>query len=216
MNRPELSGTSDAIRIPITLTVPDPRAAPNFGRWRFRNARHHPHFNDPDWFRSRDARRAPDVIQAAAPGDEGDPPGLAAELRMLQVDALDARGLTTQEAKIATKAVEILRSPQFEQLRTAQRTGLSTEVSISGVELIYEPSLPPDASGMTLFGNRAFVLGSRAFSSDEETVKTVLQELYRLDTSVMRGSAAADGGVARETMSAHDYAERAYRALRNF
>ena len=80
-------------------------------------------------------------------------------------------------------------------------------MKINGITVIYEPGLPESLSGMTNFGERGFI--------NEETVKTVLHEMYRLGTSVIgpAGSAGADGGVAAETAGAHGFADKAYKAL---
>jgi hypothetical protein len=55
-----------------------------------------------------------------------------------------------------------------------------------------------------------FVLGREAFLSEAELSKTVLHELYRLTTSVARGTG---GGLNNaETKAAFEFAERAFNA----
>ena len=68
------------------------------------------------------------------------------------------------------------------------------------------------ASGMTMFGENGFLIGREAFTSQAELQKTVLHELYRLNTSA---SATGISGTlaSHETKAAFDFAERAVEYL---
>lgn len=121
---------------------------------------------------------------------------------------------TPLEAGIITEARAILASAEFDALRRAHRSGQAAEVGIGGRVIVYEPNLPARISGMTLFQEGAFVLGPRAFVSEDETRKTVLHELFRL-RSGQAGSGAGRGGVSEQTMDAHAFADRAASALRS-
>jgi len=66
---------------------------------------------------------------------------------------------------------------------------------------------------MTLFGENGFLLGREAFSSESELVKTLLHELHRLSTSVVRANGATMATVRSETEAASAFAERAFKAV---
>ncbi len=69
-------------------------------------------------------------------------------------------------------------------------------------------------SGMTLFDEGGFVIGREAFSSQDELSKTVLQELYRLNTCGIGATGqAAQSAVTSETKNAFEFAERAFEKL---
>jgi len=62
---------------------------------------------------------------------------------------------------------------------------------------------------MTLFGEGGFILGRNAFSSARELTKTVLHELYRLNTSAA-ASGVSGATAASETAAAAGFADRAF------
>lgn len=64
------------------------------------------------------------------------------------------------------------------------------------------------ASGMTMFGENGFLIGREAFTSESELTKTVLHELYRLNTSASAGGVSGELA-AQETAAAADFANRA-------
>ncbi|HVT69899.1 MAG TPA: hypothetical protein VHF26_19255 [Trebonia sp.] len=112
-------------------------------------------------------------------------------------------------------AAQIYQSPDFEQLRRAYLSGQPAEITVDGTPVLYEPGLPAvqGYKGMTLFGERGFVLGPGAFRSEAELAKTILHECYRLNNS---GSfdGVSSGEVARsETDDAFNFAENSYSAL---
>jgi hypothetical protein len=112
-------------------------------------------------------------------------------------------------ARIVGQARTILGSAEMATLRSAAQAGASAEVQIAGHTIVYEHGL--SASGMTLFGEKGFVLGRHAFSSAGELAKTVLHELYRLNTSSALTSGVGGATAAAETGAAAAFAERAYR-----
>ena len=63
---------------------------------------------------------------------------------------------------------------------------------------------------MTLFEENGFVLGKEAFKSKEELIKTLLQEIYRLETSsIGKTGQATQERITEETNAAHAFAEKA-------
>ena len=96
------------------------------------------------------------------------------------------------------------------QIRAAHVAGEPLSVNVGSRLVQYEPDLP--ASGMTMFGENGFLIGREAFVSEAELQKTVLHELYRLNTST---SATGVSGAlaAQETKAAFDFATRAAKHL---
>lgn len=119
-------------------------------------------------------------------------------------------GFNTIESKIVREAKAIFNSDALSLIKDAHKTGKSVTVNINGRIIQYEPSLP--ASGMTMFGENGFLIGSEAFTSNAELGKTILHELHRLNTS-----ASATGVSAilakNETKAAADFAEKAIMEL---
>ncbi len=106
-----------------------------------------------------------------------------------------------------SNADSIYRSSELGAIRNAHASGIATEVRIGGTTVLYEPGMP--ASGMTLFGEDAFVLGPHAFVSEAELAQTLLHESHRLATSARPGSAL----VTSETQPTFDFAVQNYHAL---
>jgi Mrp family chromosome partitioning ATPase len=107
-------------------------------------------------------------------------------------------------------------------LKTAFENGTSAEVKIGGRTVIYEPELAlvnfgaeGGASAMTLTAENGFILGPKAFSSSEELGKTVLQELHRLNNSiVVKTGEATTANAASTTNAAAAFAEKAVGLLK--
>jgi uncharacterized protein RhaS with RHS repeats len=116
-------------------------------------------------------------------------------------------GSIVQGAKIMLQTAKILRSAGMAELRAAAAAGRSAAVQIGGRTITYEAELP--SSAMTNFAENSFHLGSKAFSSNTELAKTVLQELFRLTTGA--GTGATGASAAAETNAAFTFAERAYK-----
>ncbi|MBX3206710.1 MAG: hypothetical protein KF764_16695 [Labilithrix sp.] len=102
--------------------------------------------------------------------------------------------------------IEEVRTIPRAQLRTLFEAG-GGELAVGGRTVIVEPGMP--ASGMTLFGENAFVLGREAFTSDAELAKTLLHETQRLTTSRSGGGVSAELATS-ETEAAASFAARAY------
>lgn len=130
---------------------------------------------------------------------------IAAKTGAAATDAL--AGFSAAERTVIGEAKQILSSPEMMQIRQAQALGKDIVVKIGGRVIQYEPGMP--ASGLTNFAEKGFVIGREAFTSEAELTKTILHELYRLRTSVLRGSADT-AGVTVETKAAFEFAERAY------
>jgi len=119
-------------------------------------------------------------------------------------------GFNATESAVIHEARGIVRAAEFAEIRAAHAAGQSAQVSIGGRLIQYEPGMP--ASGMTMFGENGFLIGREAFSSQAELGKTVLHELYRLNTSA--SSAGVSGSLAAsETEAAFSFAERAIGVL---
>jgi LysM repeat protein len=119
-------------------------------------------------------------------------------------------GFSASERAIIAEAKQMLASPEMMQIRQAQGLGQEITLKIGGRLVQYEPAMP--FSGITNFEGNGFTMGREAFSSESELTKTVLHELYRLTTSVARGSAG--GGLNNaETAAAFQFADRAAQAI---
>ena len=132
----------------------------------------------------------------------------------IQVKLASSTGLesfTAAEQSIIIEARRILSSPWFARIRAAQAAGKGVIVRINGRLIQYEPGAP--CSGMTLFGENGFLLGREAFKSESEVVKTLLHELHRLTTSVVRAEGATMATVHSETQAAKIFADRAFKAV---
>jgi hypothetical protein len=108
---------------------------------------------------------------------------------------------------IMREARAIVNSSGMATLRRAAAQGVQVEVQIGGRTVVYVPGMHQSISGMTLHGENGFAIGGRVFSSQAETMKTVLHELFRLSTASRIGSATT---AARETADAWRFAETAY------
>jgi hypothetical protein len=124
-----------------------------------------------------------------------------------------AVAVSTEQAIVA-EARGVLSSPEMMQIRAAQAAGESVAVRIRGRLIQYEPGFP--YSGLTNFEQNGFVLGRYSFSSQAELTKTLLHELYRLETSQLgRGvvpeqAAGMQEIVSAETEAAANFAEEAF------
>lgn len=103
----------------------------------------------------------------------------------------------------------ILRSAEFEVLRRAARERRFAEIGVVGRRIVFEPDLPVNRCGMTLAGESGFLVGPRAFTSREELVCTVLQEVFRLDHGGAGRPVDALAALDR-TIEARRFAERAW------
>jgi hypothetical protein len=153
----------------------------------------------------------PEILAALGLGEAGLlGAGVAAEEGGVIASAVEA-GFTAEEAGILAEAQGILESAEMAEIVEAHAAGESTVVEIGGRLIQYEPGLP--ASGMTMFGENGFLVGSEAFSSEGELAKTVLHELFRLSTSVVPEAGATGATAAAETDAAFGFAARAYEFL---
>lgn len=118
---------------------------------------------------------------------------------------------TATEQSIIIEARRLLSSPSFARIRAARAAGKGVSVRFNGRLIQYEPGAP--CSGMTLFGENGFLLGREAFKSESEVVKTLLHELHRLTTSVVRAEGATMATVHSETQAAKSFADRAFKAV---
>ncbi len=131
------------------------------------------------------------------------------QIKLPGISGLEAFSATEQS--IIIEARKILSSAAFARIRAAQAAGRGVNVRINGRLIQYEPGAP--CSGMTIFGENGFLLGREAFKSESEVVKTVLHELHRLTTSVVRSQGATMATVHSETQAAKVFADRAFKAV---
>lgn len=111
------------------------------------------------------------------------------------------------QQKIIHEVKQILYSQQFQVLCKGFKQGIAHTETISGRTIQVEPNLP--FSGMTLFKENGFVLGKEAFASKQELIKTLLQEIYRLETSTIKKTGnASQEIVTAETKAASEFAEK--------
>jgi len=118
------------------------------------------------------------------------------------------------EGNIIAEVKLILSSAQLRQIRTAQAAGKGVTLKIGTRTIQYEPGFSDFA--ITNFGENGFTLGRAAFKSDAELVKTLLWELYRLETSQVghgtlpKGAASMQEVISAETKAAEAFAERVF------
>lgn len=113
--------------------------------------------------------------------------------------------LSAADAAVLSRAQLVWQSAELAELRAAHLAGVASEVQIGGAPVLYSPNAP--TVGMSLFNSNGFLLGPEAFSSDEELAKTILHELYRLETSLAADGVSAEL-VGPETKAAVDFANR--------
>jgi hypothetical protein len=121
-----------------------------------------------------------------------------------------ARLMTAIEDITVREARSVLASEEFAQIRAAYLAGQGTVVRIGGRTIQYEPAMPPNYPAMTDFQGNGFAMGPGAFTTPLETEKTVLHELYRLNTT-MAGVPGAENSAASalvEGKAAGDFVDR--------
>lgn len=117
----------------------------------------------------------------------------------------------TLDQKILSEVKNILHSQQFQSLCNAFKQGIAHTEIIKGRTIQVEPDLP--FSGMVLFEENGFVLGKEAFASKEELIKTLLHEIYRLETSIVgKNRKATQLEITAETKAAFEFSERITRS----
>ena len=122
-------------------------------------------------------------------------------------------GLTRAETGIAKSAKELWNAQAFKKGITAMRSGQSSEATIDGVKIVFQADGP--FSGLTLFGENGFVIGKEALRSQDEIMKTVLHECYRLSTSAARSnSGVSQVLITQETNNVVNFVERAFKSIR--
>jgi hypothetical protein len=116
-------------------------------------------------------------------------------------------GITVNEAQ------SVLSSQEFAQLRAAYLAEQESTVTIGGRTIQYEPNIPPYISAMTNFEKNGFSIGPGAFATPQETQATVLQELYRLNTTVAGATGVHSGeSAALELDAARKFVDKVLRS----
>lgn len=117
------------------------------------------------------------------------------------------------EQKIIYEVRNILQSHQFQTLYNAFKQGVVHTEIINSRTIQVEPDLP--FSGMALFKENGFVLGKEAFASKNELIKTLLHEIYRLETSTIgKNKKATQQEITAETKAAFEFAEKGLLAFK--
>jgi hypothetical protein len=123
--------------------------------------------------------------------------------------AESARVAAAIEGITVNEAQSVLSSQEFAQLRAAYLAEQESIVTIGGRTIQYEPNMPPYISAMTNFNGNGFSIGPGAFTTAQETQATVLQELYRLNTTVAGAVGVHSGeSSAVETVAARAFAKK--------
>ena len=117
------------------------------------------------------------------------------------------------QQNIIHEVKNILQTHQFQTLCNVFFKGITHTEIINGRTIQVEPELP--FSGMTLFKENGFVLGKEAFASKDELIKTLLHEIYRLETSVIgKTENATQEIITQETKAAREFAEKGLLAFK--
>jgi len=121
-----------------------------------------------------------------------------------------ARVMAAIESMTVSEARSMLSSEEFAQIRAAYSAGRGTVAQIGGRIIQYEPDLPPSYPAVTDFKGNGFALGPGAFTTPLETEKTVLHELYRLNTTMAGVPGAENSGESAlvEGKAVRDFVER--------
>ena len=110
----------------------------------------------------------------------------------------------------------IMNSPLWQTIKTAGASGVETDIALEGGVINVNPDYRGSGMTLGLGGNSedlpGFVLGKQAFSNDEELTKTLLHELWRLETTSAAGG-VADELVSEETAGAYSFADQAYSTI---
>lgn len=114
--------------------------------------------------------------------------------------------LSKIKKNIAEESYKILNDKKFQQIIEAYHKKTSVGVTINGRYITFDEG---PFSGITNFAEGGFHIGTEAFSSEKELIKTVLHEMYRLNTSKLRGVTGTASEVAKETKEAFNFAEEA-------
>jgi hypothetical protein len=124
----------------------------------------------------------------------------------------DNVAFSKQEKAIIEEVRAIRDSQLFDALKKAFASGEAGVFEFNDRKIFVEPKAP--FAGLTWMEENAFHLGAEAFESNEELLKTLLHELYRLDHSIAYQPQGINQSVAtRETISAFEFAEQASKVL---
>jgi len=99
--------------------------------------------------------------------------------------SVKALSFSSVERKVIHEASEILTSKEFSNMVEA---GLDADINIGNYTINFRPNA--SFSGFTSYAENSFVIGGDALKFDntgEELTKTILHELFRLNTSLFKG-----------------------------
>lgn len=120
-------------------------------------------------------------------------------------------GLNERQRGVVEQAVRLLDEVQYLKFNDSTSSrGRARETHVDGRVIAYEPDAPDWMSGMTDHARQGFTLGPKAYSSEEELKKTLLQELYRLEFSESQ-TGTTQVMAQSETHDAFTFAEQHYR-----
>lgn len=166
-----------------------------------------------------DARAARDLsvqlalwyLGARLPIKAGEGPAVAPAVKAIASADAVLSGFSSAEQGVILEVRGMMKAADIAKIRQAYASGTDVVIKIGSRTIQYEPALK--ASGMTMFGEDGFLVGREAFTSEQEFVKTLLHETYRLVTSVSRTEGVSAATAKVETDAALDFSNRAYAAV---
>lgn len=138
-------------------------------------------------------------------------------------------GFTRAESKVISEAGIFYKSDALKLIRQAHLEGKPVKIQFDGKTIQYEPSLPMTEgySAMTIsptqldpitlkpMGESGWIFGPRAFMTEVELKKTILQEMHRLNFSdIVKGTGADKDVAAWTTKNAFEFAEEGAQHLK--
>jgi hypothetical protein len=175
-----------------------------------------------DGEKSLSARRAGNTQAAAAYSNQSKEAYLqfgigvgmagAARLGVAALRMVPYQGFTAVESGVIREVKSILNSSELTTLRNAASRGEQASVTINGRSFSYEPDMPVGKGyyAMTDYTGNGFHLGGDAFANQQELTKTLLWEIYRLESTASKvGKTAATA--AQESKSVQTFTESAYK-----
>ncbi len=150
-------------------------------------------------------------LGARLPIRAGEGPAVAPAVKTVAAADAVLSGFSSVEQGIIVEVRGMMKAADIAKIRQAYASGTDVVIKIGSRTIQYEPALK--ASGMTMFGEDGFLVGREAFASEQEFVKTLLHETYRLVTSVSRTEGVSAATARVEADAALDFSNRAYAAV---
>ena len=138
------------------------------------------------------------------------------------------KGFNDVESAVINDAIELYNSDALDILRDAFESQIPARLNYNGMTIQFEPGLPSlegysaitisphqlDPQTLQPLYETGFILGPRAFSTEEELKKTILQELHRINFSEVFNSGSINPSSANSTTrDAFQFAEDAFKNI---